>query len=132
MFHLVLSVTVENAEQHNRAYNEMGQVQDLLAGEVPSINLSSYDMTVDLPDTEKLYLDENTMFKVINVFDRHGVYPAMTATIINDLLSAGILFRERRTVDGSVGEEDEGEAPVSEETFPSVATAVARSSNPSE
>lgn len=124
MFHLVLRVTVKDAEQHNRAYNEMGAVLDLLAGEVPSVNLSSYDMTCTLPDTEELYLDENTMFKVLDAVkaalpmscvmkgeeDKHAL------DIIFAIQNAGILFREPQRASST--EEGTGSSAAREDDDP--------------
>lgn len=123
MFHIVLSVTVANAEQHDRVYTDMGSLQDQLAGTIPSINLSSYDMTSEIPNDEELYLDENTMFKVLDAVkaalpmrcvmkgedDRHA------RDIIFAIQNAGILFREPRRADPEEGDrpeevrEEEGE-----------------------
>ena len=107
MFHLVLSVTVKDMEQHNRVYHEMGGLQDQLAGEVPSVNLSSYDMTRTLPDTEELVIDENTMIKVIECFYKAGYSYTDARMVIDQLQNDGILFRERRLVDATDVEEDE-------------------------
>lgn len=98
MFHISLSATVKDAEQHNRVYTELGTVQDQLAGEIPSVSLSSFDMTCTGDDGEE-YFDDQTMFKVYDTI--MGSLPMNSAharDIISALQNAGILFRERRGV----------------------------------
>ena len=105
MFHLVLSVTVDDANKHHQVYTSMGQLQDLYAGAVPSVNLSSYDMSSTLPDTEELYIDEDTMIKAIEAIYQAGItlHAGLKYTearvILDALQKAGILFRERRKVE---------------------------------
>ena len=60
------------------------------------------------------YHDENTMHKVRWAFNQHIISQRMIDDVINTVLNAGIVFRERMDID----EEGRGEPPVEPDVVP--------------
>jgi glucuronate isomerase len=105
-FYLTLSALAADAEQHRRIYQEFAAVQDIFAGNIPSMTLTSLDLST--PTEEEEYFDDNTMFKVHDaIMESLPMNSAHARDIIERLQNAGILFRERRT-SGSHDQEGTG------------------------
>ena len=108
MFHISLTAVVSDKEQHDRVYTEFGTVQDQLAGEVPSVSLTSFDMETVTGDEDELHFDEGTMFKVYDaIMTGLPMNAADARDIIDSMQNAGILFRERRSTKIEENEEKE-------------------------
>ena len=104
MSHLVsLSVGVATPEQWDHVHNRFVEMQKEWGPTYSGVTVSSYltDSEEDGVDEKTEYYDENTLNKVRQaltpVFISYGL-PAETlsSACVNEMLNAGILFRERR------------------------------------
>lgn len=94
MTHL-LSVTVatDDSEDWTRVWERLNEVAQELGSRHPSATVSSH--LIDDNYTDEEYFDEYTMLKVMDALDGVGYNEYSVRSIINALLEAGILFRER-------------------------------------
>lgn len=104
MSHLIsLSVGVATPEQWDHVHSRFVVMQKEWAQDHPGVTISSYltDNEEDGVEEQSEYYDENTLNKareaaesVIRSFGLGGT--DLSGAIINEMLNAGILFRERR------------------------------------
>jgi len=93
-----LSVGTHGAEDYFSIFQDVSELARNL-GEERYVSVSA-TMIGDEPgddedEVDKLYYDEDTLMKVRKILRERGLSNLIIDEIINDLLNAGILFRER-------------------------------------
>jgi hypothetical protein len=104
MSHLVsLSVGVNSPEQWDHVHGRFVELQKEWGPDYSGVTVSSYltDSEEDGVEEKTEYYDENTLNKVkealagvLRSFDLE--HPQLIDSFVNEMLNAGILFRERR------------------------------------
>lgn len=102
-----LGVGTKGDEDFNQTYQDLSELCRSLAVSHDYTNLTAQSVGDDTEEdeSEELYFDETTMFKVraalMNVLISHyGSNPVANNTVVTDMMNemqtAGILFRERK------------------------------------
>lgn len=94
-----LGVGTKDAEDFSQTFQDLSELARNLGVNHDYVNVTASGVKVDSdeePSDEELYYDEDTLVKV-----REAVFKACQSSfavdeIVNNLLNAGILFRERR------------------------------------
>jgi hypothetical protein len=97
---VVLSVQTNTPVGWTLAFEQLSRLAADLGVDYPAVNVSSYLVGTgqdedDLYEKELIY-DENTLNKALKALAVKGYVPSVALDIINGLLGAGILIRERR------------------------------------
>lgn len=92
-----LSIGVDGDDDYSTTFFDMAELARGLGSTHDYVNMSAQVVNNDEPDEpEHPYHDENTTInKVRKVLMEHGLTSELTSSAISDMLSVGILFRER-------------------------------------
>lgn len=97
---LTLSMGVNSPEIFQSKYAAMSALGEKSLPHCNSVSVSSYLLSEDDDDPDELIAKETTLLEVHRVFSAHGLSEEAGMSIINDILSKGIFFRERRGSSG--------------------------------
>lgn len=102
---ITLSASTDTDEQHAETYQKFLGLCETFSLTHDYVSLSSHlvdldeaaenEVTSERCEHEHLRHDEETLNKVAQVMARHGLKEHMITDMIGDLLTAGILFREK-------------------------------------
>lgn len=102
-----LSVGVEGAEDYFSTFQDiselarnLGAVHDYVNVTANTVFSDAEDEPDDGPNDEELYHDEQTIPKFRAVLKDYGLSDKTVSDLISNLHAAGILFRERRVING--------------------------------
>lgn len=102
-----LSVGTEGAEDYFSTYQDISELARNLGGvhsyvtvTAQTISPDGEDEPDDGPNDEELYHDDQTIPKFRAVLKDYGLSDKTVSDLISNLHAAGILFRERRVLNG--------------------------------
>ena len=96
-FHISLTATASNQDQANRLFAKFSATALDVAHDSVSQMVSSHKFNDDDGFLEGEFYNEQTMLKVIGALEQVGISTDQDRNdVLNSLLNAGILFRERR------------------------------------
>jgi len=91
-----LTITTDKSDSRARTYRAMLELEKHVLEEFPDVAVmsSSFEQGEDDTSLEE-YFDAYTLFRVRNALCRTGMNHERAENAINEMLNAGILFRER-------------------------------------
>jgi hypothetical protein len=96
-FHISLTATATNQDQASRLFAKFSGMALDVAHDSVSQMVSSHKLSDDGGDfLEGEFYNERTLLKVLETISANCLDHAQAESIVNDLLNAGVLFRERR------------------------------------
>lgn len=96
MFHLMLTASIEDADEWSRTWEKFTEWSKEIGERVDSVHVSSH-LAGTIGEDEEFY-NEYTMVKVYDAIKKsYSPEPPdhLVQAIVNAMLNAGILFRER-------------------------------------
>lgn len=94
-----LYVTTGTPEKWDEAFSKLTNLARSMGPDFPSVSVSSVDTSIlddDSDVADDLYYDDNTLRKVYTALETIDLRNIVIEDIVNAILNAGIVFRERR------------------------------------